>query len=102
MALKGRRNMNKEELVKLLNACISLEIVDDKNKLQDEIEILEKIKSNILELKKLNLDKLKECCQINDDEIQELSFYILICELQSKEYQLTNEQIHKVQELLDN
>lgn len=93
--------MNKEELVKLLNACISLEIVDDKNKLQDEIEILEKIKSNILELKKLNLDKLKECCQINDDEIQELSFYILICELQSKEYQLTNEQIHKVQELLD-
>lgn len=92
--------MNKEIVIKLLQDCLSSnQEVSDREKLQEVVNLLENVREDVNQLKGLSFDMLKDYCQINDEEIQELSFYKLICEIQEEDYQLTTEQISRIKDL---
>lgn len=92
--------MNKDEVIKLLNKCLSS---DEKIKKQEEYQEIINLLTNVFKdvnlLRNLNLDQIIDKCQINEDDLKEIKFYKLICELDNPIFKLTDEQIERIKEL---
>lgn len=94
--------MSKEEVIKLLNECLSSnKKLNNKEQYQELINLLENIKKNIKLLKNINVEDLSAICKITDEEKQDIRFYKLLCELDDSMFGLTNEQVAVVNELID-
>lgn len=102
MILKGRKDMNKETVIKLLNECLSSnDNIKIKEKYQTSINLLNDVRKDINLIGNLKNDELNEICHINEDEQREIEFYKLICDLNDPGYKLTYDQISRINELLD-
>jgi len=91
--------MDNDKIVSILKECIPSDM--DKSDLEKISNQLRNVIKDKLNLVNVDLGLLKKYIDVSEEDYEELSFYTIMCDLQNTDYKLVDEQISRIEEIIN-